>query len=192
MTCHYLREHMACQLDDTLNTWTMSAAWGGSCDHHNHYKSTSQYFRHICWCWNSSAASYDRTSYDVFWRRWSASSKIQHSYTDEKQHMAEGRNSGLHLCLLNGKKTSGNPWVEVLCLGWSDFQTLGISLVIFPIFILALIFGEHQVSCDMLLYLGQSDRDVITRALKEDLSDEDGDEILDLMDPLDVSRIPTQ
>ncbi|XP_026010714.1 ATP-binding cassette sub-family G member 2-like, partial [Astatotilapia calliptera] len=56
---------------------------------------------------------------------------------------------------------------------------------------MALIFGENQVSDDLLFesllfYLSQSDRDLITRALKEDLSDEDRDEVLDLMDRLDL------
>ncbi|KAL4000587.1 olfactory receptor [Sarotherodon galilaeus] len=44
----------------------------------------------------------------------------------------------------------------------------------------------------LLFYLSQSDRDLITTALKEDLSDEDRDEVLDLMDRLDVSVLPTK
>ncbi|XP_073808037.1 uncharacterized protein isoform X2 [Danio rerio] len=65
-----------------------------------------------------------------------------------------------------------------------------------PVFTVALIFGENQVSNEMLFdsllfYLSQSDRDLVTRALNEDLSDEDRDELLDLMDRLDVSVLPT-
>ncbi len=61
---------------------------------------------------------------------------------------------------------------------------------------MALVFGENAVSDDilfenLLLYLSQSDRDLITTALKEDLSDEDRGELFDLLDCLDVTTLPT-
>lgn len=61
----------------------------------------------------------------------------------------------------------------------------------------ALIFGENGVSDEMLfesflLYISQPDRDFITTALKEDLSDDDKDELLDLLDCFNVATLPTQ
>lgn len=41
----------------------------------------------------------------------------------------------------------------------------------------------------LLLYRSQTDRNLINTALKEDLSDEDGDELVSL---LDLTAIPTQ
>ncbi|XP_070397922.1 uncharacterized protein [Nothobranchius furzeri] len=84
---------------------------------------------------------------------------------------------------------------RILLKGFQDHGYFPCRLA--PVFTVALIFGENQVTDDMLfenllLYLSQSDRDLITRALKEDLSEEDRDELLDLMDRLDVSVIPTQ
>lgn len=66
-----------------------------------------------------------------------------------------------------------------------------------PVFTVALIFGENEVSDDLLfenllLYRSQSDRDLINTALKEDLVDEDRDELLDLLDRLDATTLPTQ
>ena len=44
----------------------------------------------------------------------------------------------------------------------------------------------------LLFLLNQSDGNLITRALKEDLSDEDRDELLELMDCLEVQTLPSQ
>ncbi|CAI5671030.1 unnamed protein product [Oreochromis niloticus] len=84
---------------------------------------------------------------------------------------------------------------RILLKGFQDHGYFPCRLA--PVFTVALIFGENQVSDDLLFesllfYLSQSDRDLITRALKEDLSDEDRDEVLDLMDRLDVSVLPTK
>lgn len=66
-----------------------------------------------------------------------------------------------------------------------------------PAFTVALVFGENEVSNDMLfdsllLYISQSERDLITMASKENLLDEDRDELLDLLDRLDVTTLPTR
>lgn len=65
------------------------------------------------------------------------------------------------------------------------------------VFTVALIFGENEVSENMLfesllLYMNQSDRDPITTALKEDLSDEDKDEPYDVLDCYGVTMPPTK
>ncbi|XP_036952592.1 uncharacterized protein LOC119018763 isoform X3 [Acanthopagrus latus] len=84
---------------------------------------------------------------------------------------------------------------RILLKGFQDHGYYPCRLA--PVFTVALIFGENEVSDDMLfesllLYISQSDRDLITTALKEDLVDEDREELLDLMDRLDVTTLPTQ
>ncbi|KAI5625384.1 hypothetical protein C0J50_15054 [Silurus asotus] len=64
-------------------------------------------------------------------------------------------------------------------------------------FTTALIFGEHAVSTDLLyqsllLYLSQSERDLITTALQQDLDSDGQDELLDLLDRLGVKTVPSQ
>ncbi len=64
-------------------------------------------------------------------------------------------------------------------------------------FTVALVFGEHSVTDEMmidsfLLYLSQSERDLVSCALKEDLLGDDKDELLDLLDRLGVTTMPTQ
>lgn len=84
---------------------------------------------------------------------------------------------------------------RILLKGFQDHGYYSCRLA--PVFTVALIFGENEVSDDMLfesllLYISQSDRDLITTALKEDLVDEDRDELLDLLDRLDVTTLPTR
>lgn len=64
-------------------------------------------------------------------------------------------------------------------------------------FTVALIFGEHSVTDEImidsfLLYLSQSERDLVSFAFKENLLGDDKDEMLDLLDRLGVTTIPTQ
>ncbi|KAK7138439.1 hypothetical protein R3I94_010191 [Phoxinus phoxinus] len=64
-------------------------------------------------------------------------------------------------------------------------------------FTAAITFGEHTVSPDILfdslmLYLSQSERDLLSTALQDDLDGDDEDELLDLMDRMGVRTVPTQ
>lgn len=64
-------------------------------------------------------------------------------------------------------------------------------------FTAAITFGEHSVSPDVLfdslmLYLSQSERDLLSTALHETLDGDDEDELLDLMDRMGVRTAPTQ
>lgn len=66
----------------------------------------------------------------------------------------------------------------------------------FPVFTAAVIFSDNALSDAMLfesllLYLCQSDKDLITTALKEDFSGRDRGQLLDLLDSLDVTTLPT-
>ncbi|XP_077361249.1 uncharacterized protein LOC144006333 [Festucalex cinctus] len=64
-------------------------------------------------------------------------------------------------------------------------------------FTAALAFGEHAVSSDLLfdslmLYLSQSERDLLSTALQEAVVGEDEEDFLDLMDRMGVRKIPTK
>lgn len=64
-------------------------------------------------------------------------------------------------------------------------------------FTAAVIFGEHSVSADLLfdslmLYLSQSERDLLSTALQEAVVGDDEEELLDLMDRMGVRTVPTQ
>ena len=64
-------------------------------------------------------------------------------------------------------------------------------------FTAAVTLGEHSVSPDLLfdslmLYLSQSERDLLSTALQEALVGDDEDEFLDLMDGMGVRTVPTQ
>lgn len=94
----------------------------------------------------------------------------------------KGRTWGFHLCALSDKKRSRNPWAQVY---WRDFKTMAIFPVAFALLL--------QCSIESpLLYASQTNRNLINTALQEDLSDEDQDEMIYLLDRLDVTAIPTQ
>ncbi|KAM4562116.1 uncharacterized protein PAE49_010719 isoform 1-T2 [Odontesthes bonariensis] len=64
-------------------------------------------------------------------------------------------------------------------------------------FTAAVTFGEHSVSPDLLfdslmLYLSQSERDLLSTALQEAVVGDDEEELLDLMDRMGVRTVPTQ
>ncbi|KAL7403327.1 hypothetical protein ABVT39_027824 [Epinephelus coioides] len=64
-------------------------------------------------------------------------------------------------------------------------------------FTAAVIFGEHSVSPDLLvdslmLYLSQSERDLLSTALQEAVVGDDEEELLDLMDRMGVRTVPSQ
>ncbi len=64
-------------------------------------------------------------------------------------------------------------------------------------FTAAVIFGEHSVSTDLLfdslmLYLSQSERDLLSRALQEAVVGDEEEELLDLTDRMGVRTVPTQ
>ncbi|XP_049424839.1 uncharacterized protein LOC125884090 [Epinephelus fuscoguttatus] len=64
-------------------------------------------------------------------------------------------------------------------------------------FTAAVVFGEHSVSPDLLvdslmLYLSQSERDLLSTALQEAVVGDDEEELLDLMDRMGVRTVPSQ
>lgn len=82
---------------------------------------------------------------------------------------------------------------RILAKGYMDQGYFPMRLA--PAFTTALLFGEHAVSANMLfesflLYLSQSERDLINTALQEDLDSEAQDELMDMLDRLGVKIIP--
>jgi hypothetical protein len=82
---------------------------------------------------------------------------------------------------------------RILAKGWMDQGYFPVRLA--PAFTTALLFGEHAVSMKTLfesfrMYLSQSERDVIDKALNEDLDGESQDELLDILDRLGVKIVP--
>lgn len=116
-------------------------------------------------------------------------------WTEFMDHTAEGEDLRVPSLSPKWQEEEWKSIGRILLKGFQDHGYFPCRLA--PVFTVALIFGENEVSDDMLfesllLYISQSDRDLITTALKEDLSDEDRDELLDLLDRLDVTTLPTQ
>lgn len=110
-------------------------------------------------------------------------------------HTAEGEDMRVPSLSPKWQEEEWKSIGRILLKGFQDHAYFPCRLA--PVFTVALIFGENGVSDEMLfesflLYISQPDRDLITTALKEDLSDEDKDELLDLMDRLNVTTLPTQ
>ncbi|GAA6106311.1 uncharacterized protein LOC119008776 isoform X1 [Tachysurus ichikawai] len=84
---------------------------------------------------------------------------------------------------------------RILAKGFKDHRYFPNCLA--TAFTVALIFGEHSVTDEIMIksflsYLSQSDIDLVSLALKEDLLGDDRDELLDLLDRLGVTTMPTQ
>lgn len=104
---------------------------------------------------------------------------------------------------LNSWRGSPSPkwreeeWKSIGQILVEGFQDHGYFLCrLFPVFTAALIFSDNAVSDATLLeslplYLCRSDKDLITTSLKEDFSGRDRGELLDLLDSLDVTTLPT-
>ncbi|XP_076880222.1 uncharacterized protein LOC143528391 [Brachyhypopomus gauderio] len=84
---------------------------------------------------------------------------------------------------------------RILAKGFKDHGYFPTRLA--QAFTVALVFGEHSVSShqlyeSLLLYLSHTERDLVLKALKEDLIGDDKDELMDLMDHMGVTTVPTQ
>lgn len=78
---------------------------------------------------------------------------------------------------------------------WSDHAERVSALA--QAFTVALLFGEQSVTPDLLfesflLYLSKEDRDLVNKALQEDLDDEEKDELTDFLDRMGVQSVPTK
>nr|XP_020512189.1 uncharacterized protein LOC110001097 isoform X4 [Labrus bergylta] len=84
---------------------------------------------------------------------------------------------------------------RIMAKGFQDHRYFPSRLA--PAFTAAVIFGEHYVSTDLLfdslmLYLSQSERDILSTALQEELVGDEHGELLDLLDRMGVTKVPTK
>lgn len=140
---------------------------------------------------------------------------LRYTYIDEKGADVDGISRDVYAAfwteLMDHTAEGEDLRVPSLCPKWQEEEWKSIGRILLkgfqdhgyfpcrlsPAFAVALIFGENEVSDDvlfesLLFYVSQSERNLIKAALKEGLSDEDQDELIDLLDRLDVTAIPTK
>ncbi|KAL2088710.1 hypothetical protein ACEWY4_015609 [Coilia grayii] len=116
-------------------------------------------------------------------------------WTQLLDHTAEGEDLRVPSLCPKWQEEEWKSIGRILLKGFQDHGYFPCRLS--PAFTVSLIFGENEVSDyvlfeSLLLFVSQSDRNLITTALKEDLSEDDRDELIDLLDRLDVTALPTQ
>lgn len=116
-------------------------------------------------------------------------------WTQLLDHTAEGEDQRVPSLCPKWQEEEWKSIGRILLKGFQDHGYFPCRLS--PAFAVSLIFGENEVSDDVLLesllmFVNQSDRELITTALKEDLSEDDRDELIDLLDRFDVTALPTQ
>ncbi|MGH0155527.1 UNVERIFIED_CONTAM: hypothetical protein FKN15_032501 [Acipenser sinensis] len=84
---------------------------------------------------------------------------------------------------------------RILVKGYADHKYFPLHLA--PAFTVKLIFGEHSFTSDILfgsflLYLSQSERDLVSAALQGALEEDDSNDVLDLLNRMKVKAIPSQ
>ncbi|XP_076876894.1 uncharacterized protein LOC143526112 isoform X2 [Brachyhypopomus gauderio] len=116
-------------------------------------------------------------------------------WTQLLDHTAEGEDLRVPSLCPKWQEKEWKSIGRILLKGFQDHGYFPCRLS--PAFTVSLIFGENEVSDDVLFesllqFVSQSDRKLITTALKEDLSEDDQDELIDLLDRLDVTAFPTR
>ncbi|XP_049325043.1 uncharacterized protein LOC111189939 [Astyanax mexicanus] len=116
-------------------------------------------------------------------------------WTQLLDHTAEGEDLRVPSLCPKWQEKEWKSIGRILLKGFQDHGYFPCRLS--PAFAVSLIFGENEVSDDVLFesllqFVSQSDRKLITTALKEDLSEDDQDELIDLLDRLDVTALPTR
>ncbi|CAL9686254.1 unnamed protein product [Knipowitschia caucasica] len=130
----------------------------------------------------ADAAGISRDVYAAFWN-------------ELMEHAAEGEELRVPILQPRWQEEEWKAIARILIKGFKDCGYFPCRLA--PVFAVTVIFGEKEVSDDMLLknlllYINHSDRDLLTKALKNELSDEEKDDLLDLLDRLNVTSIPTK
>ncbi|CAJ1069766.1 uncharacterized protein LOC119008776 isoform X1 [Xyrichtys novacula] len=141
--------------------------------------------------------------------------KLRYTYIDESGADADGISRDVYAAfwteLLDHTAEGEDQRIQSLCPKWQEEEWKSIERILLkgfqdhgyfpcclsPAFTVALIFGEQEVSDGvlfdrLLLYVSHSDRSLITTALNGELSEEEKDELIDLLDRLDVTAVPTQ
>lgn len=140
---------------------------------------------------------------------------LKYRFIDEKGADADGVARDVYAAFwgefVNSAAEGADMRVPSLTPKWQEEEWRAIGRILakgfidqgyFPLrlasaFTTALIFGEHAVSTDLLfesllLYLGRCDRDLVTTALKGNIDSDGQDELIDLLDRLGVTVVPTQ
>uniref|UniRef100_A0A096M4T5 HECT domain-containing protein n=1 Tax=Poecilia formosa TaxID=48698 RepID=A0A096M4T5_POEFO len=134
---------------------------------------------------DEKGADADGVSRDVYTTFW----------TEFMEHIGEGEEVRVPSLPNRWQKQEWKSIGRILLKGFKDHGYFPCRLA--PAFTVALIFGESEVSEEMLfesllLYITQSDRDLVSNVLKSGCPDEDRDELVDLLDRLNVTALPTQ
>ncbi|XP_035984919.1 uncharacterized protein LOC110367624 [Fundulus heteroclitus] len=134
---------------------------------------------------DEKGADADGVSRDVYAAFW----------TEFMDRIAEGEESRVPSLPNKWQKEEWKSIGRVLLKGFTDHGYFPCRFA--PAFSVALIFGESEVSDEMLLeslllFICQSDRDLVTTALRPDSLIEDRDELIDLLDRLNVTTLPTE
>lgn len=129
----------------------------------------------------ADAQGVSRDAYSAFW-------------SEFFEGAAEGEDVRVPLLSPKWKDEEWRAIGRILAKGFQDLGYFPTRLA--PAFTEALIFGEHSVSSDqlfesLLMYLSHSERDLVLSALKNELSGDEKDELLDLMDRMGVKQIPS-
>ncbi|KAK0149851.1 hypothetical protein N1851_009401 [Merluccius polli] len=128
---------------------------------------------------------------------------VKYSFIDEMGADADGVSRDVYAafwtefldCAAEGADEEWKSVGRILAKGLKDHGYIPFRLA--QAFTAAVIFGEHFVSPDLLfdslmLYLSQSERDLLSTALQEAVVGDDEEELLDLMDRMGVRTVPTQ
>lgn len=130
----------------------------------------------------ADADGVSRDVYSAFW-------------TEFLDRAAEGQEMRVPLLSPKWQEEEWRSIGRILVKGFQDHHYFPSRLAL--AFTMALVFGEHSVSPDilfesMLLYISPEERDLVNKALLEDLLAEEQEELLDLFDRLGAKSIPTK
>lgn len=134
---------------------------------------------------NEQGADADGVSRDVYAAFWE----------EFMDHTAEGEELRVPSLSPKWQEEEWKSIGRILVKGFQDYGYFPTRLS--PACAVAIIFGEHEVSTDMLfesllMYLSQTERDLLTTAITEELSGEDRDDLLDLLDRMGVTSLPAK
>ncbi|XP_023808456.1 uncharacterized protein LOC111946974 [Oryzias latipes] len=130
----------------------------------------------------ADADGVSRDVYSAFW-------------TEFLDSAAEGQDMRVPLLSPKWQEEEWKSVGRILVKGFLDHGYFPSRLA--PAFTVALVFGEHLVSPDLLFesllfYISPEERDLVNKALLEDLLGEEHEELLDLLDRVGAKFIPTR
>nr|XP_054594315.1 uncharacterized protein LOC129161848 [Nothobranchius furzeri] len=130
----------------------------------------------------ADADGISRDVYSAFW-------------TEFLDCLAEGQDMRVPLLTPKWQEEEWKSVGRILVKGFQDHGYFPCRLA--PAFTVALVFGEHSVSPDLLFesllsYISPEERDLVNKALLDDLLGDEHDELIDLLDRMGAKSIPTR